>query len=117
MISYLTGQLRRAGWQVDRLLWCGETDGIYDPDGCTVPRVDDGNVDTVRGMLTDARGVDVTGGMHLRLDTCRALAERGIPSTLLNGTVPGQLRAALTGGDVIGTVVAAAGSDGAGITD
>lgn len=108
LISHLAGQLRRAGWYVEQLLWCGETDGIYDQEGHTVPRVDDGNIEAVRGLLTEARGVDVTGGMHLRLDTCRTLAKRGIASTLLNGTAPGQLRTALLGGDVTGTVVAAA---------
>lgn len=114
LISFLVEHLQRAGLRIHRLLWCGETDGIYDRSGRTIERVDGENLSQVRGQIEAARGVDVTGGMGLRLDTCRALARRGVESWLLNGLTPGHLKSALLGDEVTATrfpVSDAAGSD------
>ena len=97
LVRYLMGRLRRAGFRIQRILWCGETDGIYDREGRTIEEVSSRNLFSVRRQIGVTRGTDVTGGMHLRLATCHALARRGVESWLLNGLTPGHLQRALRG--------------------
>jgi len=99
----LVRRLRRRGLGVRRLLWLGETDGVYDRRGRTIPRLDRLSFPAVREMIGAPAGTDVTGGMLLRLETARALARLGIESWIVNGTVPGLLGDALRGRRVPGT--------------
>ncbi len=103
VLGYLSSRLRRRGHRVSRALWLGVTDGIYDPEGEPVSRVDRNNVSQVRRMIGEVAGTDVTGGMLLRLETARALARRGIESWIVDGRVPGRLTAGLLGERMPGT--------------
>ena len=107
VLGYLIRRLRRRkdGPRVLRVVWLGETAGIYDASGRTLERVDPSNVRSVRSLIGGAAGTDVTGGMLLRLDTSYALARLGIESLIADGTVPGLAAAALRGDDVPGTRV------------
>ena len=99
----LARRLRRRGQTIRRVLWLGETDGIYDGQGRTIPRIRADEVGRVLADVGGARGADVTGGMAHRLETAGALARLGIPSWILDGRVPGRLGAALAGRRVPGT--------------
>ena len=91
----LIAALQTQGIPIARVLWCGNTDGVYDADSRTLPHL---TGEQARAMIGDVHapgGTDVTGGMALRLRTASALAEQGIDSLLLNGTVPGRFAAAL----------------------
>ena len=112
VFRYLVERLDEHGATVRRILWLGETEGVYDRDGSTVPRIDAAGYREVLDAVGDAAGTDVTGGMRLRLETARALARVGVESWLLDGRVPGRLTAALAGEDVPGTRVVADGPQG-----
>ena len=105
IVHFLQPRLARRGHPVARVIWCGETAGIFDPDGKTISSISVTEAPSIRRQLGDAAGTDVTGGMRLRLDTCVALARRGVQSWIVDGTVPGLLEAALRGESVPGTVV------------
>lgn len=105
-LDYLVRRLRRRGRRVRRLLWLGETAGIYDRQGRTVPRVDAASYRDVRRMIGAPAGTDVTGGMLLRLATARSLARLGVESWIFDGRRPGALESALLGREVAGTHVA-----------
>ncbi len=99
VLSEIASGLPALGIEISRALWLGETEGVYDAAGETIPhlaRLEDAAIGAARGM-------DVTGGMRLRIETCLALARRGIPSTILDGRAPGRLAAAIRGEDVPGT--------------
>jgi isopentenyl phosphate kinase len=113
VFRYLVERLHEHGATVRRILWLGETEGVYDRDGKTVPRIDEAGYREVLDSVGDAAGTDVTGGMRLRLETARALARIGIESWILDGRVPGRLTAALSGEDVPGTLVVADGPQAA----
>ncbi len=98
-IAEIKTGLPAQGIEISRALWLGETDGVYDSAGETIPRLSR----LEDAAIGAARGTDVTGGMRLRLDTCLTLARRGIPSTILDGRLPGRLAAAIRGEDVPGT--------------
>lgn len=105
VLSYLVARLRRRGKTVRRVLWLGETDGVYDASGDTVPEIDAETFAEARGWVGGSRGTDVTGGMLLRLDTARDLARLGIESWIVDGRRPGLLAAGLeapAGGKGIG---------------
>jgi isopentenyl phosphate kinase len=102
--------LRRSNIRVRRLLWCGETDGLYDTEGNTIDVIAATNYTHARAQIGRTAGTDVTGGMLLRLRTTRALAKKGVESWLINGKTPGLLEAALRGETVPGTRVVVPGT-------
>jgi isopentenyl phosphate kinase len=86
---------------VRRILWLGETDGVYGEDGRTLPRL----ASTEGLRFGSPAGTDVTGGMRHRVETALALAQRGIRSLIFNGLTPGLLERALLGKSVPGTEI------------
>jgi isopentenyl phosphate kinase len=95
----------RQNLKIKRAFWLGETEGIYDAAGTTIPRIDAGNLEAARRAASGSAGVDVTGGMDLRLRTAWELTRFGVESLILDGNVPGRLAAALAGEEVPGTRV------------
>lgn len=93
------------GWTIHRAFWLGETDGLYDESGRTIPRVSVADFEEAARAIGDPKGTDVTGGMRLRLESALTLAKMGIPSLLLNGLTPGLLGKAVRGEAVVGTEV------------
>jgi isopentenyl phosphate kinase len=105
LFALVIPRLQERGWTVRRVLWLGETDGLYDASGQTVPHLSEsGFADAVQAIGAPT-GTDVTGGMRHRVETALALARLGVPSLLANGLTPGLLEAALRGEEVVGTVV------------
>jgi isopentenyl phosphate kinase len=105
LFEALATTLQDQGRTIRRVLWLGETDGLYDAEGRTVPRISAGDLDRVRVAIGAPAGTDVTGGMLHRVETALGLARLGIPSLLANGLVPGLLERALRGEPVPGTEV------------
>ena len=108
VLAGLADALPNHGWAVERAIWLGETDGIYDEEGVTVSRVSASIGERLRHSVGGSAATDVTGGMAHRLDTALALAGRGIRSWIGDGTREGVLTGALIGEEVGGTVVPAA---------
>ncbi len=108
LFDLLSRELTPPGPRVARIVWLGETDGVYDGAGRTLARVAPADLAALRSAGGRAAGVDVTGGMLHRVESALALAGRGITSLIANGTTPGLLAAALRGDPVPGTVIAPA---------
>jgi isopentenyl phosphate kinase len=114
LFELLAAELPGHGVRVRRAVWLGETDGVYDAAGRTVPRIEAGDraaTDRLLAAIGAAAGTDVTGGMRHRVETALALAARGIPSLIASGAAPGLAAAALRGDPVAGTEIV---PDGAG---
>jgi isopentenyl phosphate kinase len=105
LFEMIVPRLLERGWTVRRVVWLGETDGLYDAEGRTVPRVSAENFEEAARAIGDPAGADVTGGMRHRLETALSLAQLGIPSLLANGLTPGLLERAVQGGPVPGTLI------------
>lgn len=90
---------------VRRALWLGETDGVYDAKGRTIPRLSADDFEKALESIGSPAGTDVTGGMRHRVETALALTRLGIRSLLFNGLTPGLLERALLGEEVPGTIV------------
>jgi len=85
--------------------WLGETDGVRDGDGRTIARLTAAAALRTSRRVSGASGVDVTGGMALRLRAAGALARAGIASTIVDGRKPGAIAAAIAGRASRGTRV------------
>jgi len=99
-------QLRKRGVGTRRVLWLGDTDGIYDELGETLPEISGENAAAAFRAVGGSAGTDVTGGMLLRLETARELARLGVESWIVNGHIHGLLAAGLRGEVLPGTRIA-----------
>ncbi|HSR42622.1 MAG TPA: isopentenyl phosphate kinase [Longimicrobiales bacterium] len=104
VLERLSEVLPEHGWQVDRALWMGDTEGVYDGRGRVLPELD--AADPVPGAVGPARATDVTGGMAHRVEIALRMAARGIPSWIGDGLRPGALERALRGDPEGGTRIA-----------
>ena len=105
LLLELTQRLRRRMFRIRRIIWLGETPGLLDADGKTIPKVTPVNFDETRDALFKTKGTDVTGGMGLRLETTWKLSSQGVTSLLLDGREPGLLGRCLEGLEVPGTEI------------
>ncbi len=105
LFKELIVRLQRRAFRVRKVIWLGETDGIYDRQGQTVEEVSSRNLAEVRRSIRPPRGTDVTGGMELRLESTWELARKGVDSWILDGRKPGLLKRCLAGKPVGGTLV------------
>jgi len=103
LFTLLARRLPERGIAVRRALWLGETAGVWDGEGRTIPRLTRADVDKMG--IGAAAGTDVTGGMRHRVETALALADLGITSQILDGREAGLLERALAGEAVPGTVI------------
>jgi isopentenyl phosphate kinase len=103
----LARRLARAGTIIRRIVWLGETEGVYDVHGVPLPRVPRSRIRSLLSEVRGAAGTDVTGGMAHRLRTAEAFARMGIESWIADGRQTGLALAALRGRNVPGTRVVA----------
>lgn len=95
--------------KADRVIFASDVDGIYDKDpkkfsdAKLIPTIKSTDEDVLKGLKT-LEG-DVTGGMKGKLKEIISLAKKNIPSQIINATVPGRLKKALSGEKVTGTIV------------
>ena len=101
----LVPALASRGRFVRSVVWLGETDGVLDPTGEVIPRLETDEVGTVAQTVVGASGVDVTGGLRHRLETVETLARLGVASWIGNGLTAGNLVAAVQGRATTGTRV------------
>jgi isopentenyl phosphate kinase len=105
LFRLLARPLQSGEFKIRRAVWLGETDGLRDAAGHTVPRVTAATFAAAQEAIGAPAGTDVTGGMRHRLETALELAGQGIPSLLANGLTPGLLAQALRDERVTGTEV------------
>jgi len=99
----LVPALASRGRFVQEIVWLGETDGVLDPDGVVIPEIDPDDIASVAAGIEGASGIDVTGGMHHRLEATETLARLGVTSWIGNGLEPGSLIRAVEGEAAGGT--------------
>jgi len=88
-----------------------DVDGIFtadpkkDKSAELIPFVTGENFEEVKRNLSGSTYTDVTGGMLNKLQELLVLAKRGIESLIINGLVEGNVKKALIGEKVKGTIV------------
>jgi isopentenyl phosphate kinase len=103
IFTYLVDELQPA-W----LLLAGETDGVYDESGVTIPLITPGNFEQIKSALGGSRGTDVTGGMASKVRAMLDLtqAHPGLAILIFSGLTEGNItQALLDPGNVRGTIL------------
>lgn len=81
-----------------RIIYCGETDGVYDEKGKTIDRITPKNYNSIKRVLKGSAGVDVTGGMIHKVEEGVELSKLLNAETLIiNGTKKNFLKYAIEG--------------------
>ncbi len=95
-----------------RVIMAGKVDGVFTSDpgdrgAELIPEITPDNFGEVKRCLGGSDGIDVTGGMLLKVAKMLELAKEGIQTEIINAAKPGYLKRALLGETGLGTVVKA----------
>lgn len=105
VLGFLGIHLKNKGYEIEQIIHCGETNGVYDENGKTIPLINSKNFVSYQKFLTGSSGVDVTGGMIHKVEETLSLARQGIPGLIIDGIEHGSLSKAVKGEKVIGTKI------------
>ncbi|MGI5828117.1 MAG: isopentenyl phosphate kinase [Patescibacteria group bacterium] len=105
VLGYLALHLKEKGYPIERMIHCGQTNGVYDENGETIELINSDNFEQYKKALGGSGGVDVTGGMIHKVEETLALAQKGVPGLIIDGIENGSLSRAVRGEKVIGTRV------------
>ena len=97
LLSYLA---RRLG--SNRIIMCGKMNGVV-INGETMREVRPKDFPVIKNDLLGSDGIDVTGGMDLKVRKALNLAKQGIESEIINGFEAGYLERSLMGERDLGT--------------
>lgn len=104
-LGYLGRYLLKQGFKVEKIIHCGQTNGVYDENGETIKIINSKNFKHYKKVLDGSGGIDVTGGMIHKVEEALKLAKKGIPGLIIDGIEHGTLSRAVKGGSVLGTKV------------
>lgn len=94
-----------------RVIMCGKTDGVFtaDPNKDTsaklIPEITKENFPDIQSHLSSSDGIDVTGGMVLKIEQALEISQNGVSVHIINGNKPGNLKDSLLGKEVSETVI------------
>ena len=97
--------LKHKTYVIEKIIHCGQTIGVYDQDGKTMPLINKQNFKKIKTSLNGSHGIDVTGGMIHKVEESLKLAQVGIPALIIDGIEKGTLSQAVEGKKVPGTKV------------
>lgn len=94
-------------FKIERILYLGITDGVYDETGKTIPAISPKTFSKVRKTLGGAAATDVTGGMlHKVKESLQIAGKYKTKISIVNGRTLGIVRKAILGKKVRGTIIA-----------
>ncbi|NMB57185.1 isopentenyl phosphate kinase family protein [Candidatus Beckwithbacteria bacterium] len=103
VLGYLALHLQNKGYNIERIIHCGQTNGVYDEQGETIELINTENFAQYKKVLGGSGGIDVTGGMIHKVEETLELARQGIPGLIIDGIEHGSLSKAIKGEKIIGT--------------
>lgn len=86
--------------------YCGDTNGVYDESGTTIEVITQKSFKKIRQHVGGSKEADVTGGMlHKIQEAITAAVNFDVETVIFNGNVIDELKKALTGEAVNGTMI------------
>ncbi len=104
-LDNLIRPLNKEGFKVDKVIQCGNTDGVYDEQGKTIAKITPKDFRKIAKGLGNSAATDVTGGMWHKIEECLKMAQQGIDSLIINGEKEGNLLKAILGEEAGGTLI------------
>ena len=97
--------LSKKGFKVDKIIQVGETNGVYDDKGKTIPSINKRNWKSIERYVFNSKNVDVTGAMQHKIENALSIAGEGIQTWITSGIVPNEFYRALHGKIIHGTII------------
>lgn len=97
--------LAKKGYKISQIIQAGQTNGVYDLKGKTIPLINKKNWDKIKRYLFENKRADVTGGMDHKIQNALTIAEIKINTLLINGNRVNELSNAILGKAVKGTII------------
>ncbi len=108
LIIEIAQELSKNNLNVSKIIQNGSTKGVMDREGGVIASITEDNISSVRNVIGETVGFDVTGGMMHKIEESLILAKRGIPTQLINGSLDRKiLQQAILNKPVIGTIIKA----------
>ncbi len=105
LLSNIGMYLLERDFTIDRIILVGKTDGFHNSSGETIAVIDQESWTKVYHKAAYTVEHDVTGGMQHKVEQALLMAQKGIPTWIINGSIPGELANALLAKTTRGTVV------------
>lgn len=96
-----------------KIIMAGVVDGVFtadplkDKNAQMIPEINPQNYPEIKQMLSGSMGIDVTGGMILKVERALELASAGAKVYIINGLIENRVKEALLGEKIGGTIVKA----------
>jgi isopentenyl phosphate kinase len=84
--------LKNKGYEIEKVIFCGTTDGVIDRKGKTILKINKENYPKIKTNFYDNREIDISGGMRKKVEECLRLAKRNIDATIINGAEKDKLK-------------------------
>lgn len=102
-LNLLAEKLKKSYTKI-KVIYCGETDGVYDEKGTTIKEITLKNFSLISKALKGSSGVDVTGGMlHKVKEALEIAKELKAVTQIINATKDDQLKKAILGQKILST--------------
>jgi len=98
-LDNLIPPLLNNGFSISKVIQVGATDGVYDQNGVTIPKISPLNFNSIKSVLAGSSATDVTGGMLHKVEESFKMAESGIDVFIINGIIPNNLHSAIVSFD------------------
>lgn len=105
VLAFFAREFVEKGWNIKQIIHVTDVDGFLDENKHVVPAISADNWSELKKSLTKGKGVDVTGGMGLKVEESLSLAQIGISSKIISGLTPNNLYNTLIGENWIGTEI------------
>lgn len=77
--------LKNISYDVEKIIFCGTTDGVLDNQGKTIDKINKINIFEVGKAFYDSNEMDTSGGMKEKVKECLRLIKYKIPCLIING--------------------------------
>lgn len=97
--------LSKKGFKVNKIIQVGETNGVYDNEGNTIPSINKKNWKKIERFVFKSTNIDVTGAMKHKIENALSVSSKGIETWITNGIIPNELFNAMHGKNLHGTII------------
>ena len=105
ILNAIGAYFKNKGFNIDKIIQVGETNGVYDGKKNTIPVITNKTWSNFKKFVFGLKVKDVTGGMQHKVEDALKMADLGIKTLIINGTIKNELSNALLGKKVEGTLI------------
>jgi len=105
VIKIIAGGLSKE-YKIERIIFTTITNGVYDKEGSTIPKITSVNFKMFESDIRGALGADVTGGMIQKVRKSLELSKKyKVAVSIINGRIKANIKMAILGENAGGTLI------------